>query len=225
MFRKPPEPENRTPRAKRYGWWRMYNGFYDHPKWKVVAKLAEVHITVVHSVAGKLQETANKGKPRGSLADFSLLETSVSLDTPLQDVERIYGVLEGLGWIDREYLVTWDDRQPDKEDPTAAERQRRSRAKKRKFFFVTRDATAASRSKRYRDGLKKKKAASSLTPDQPVTRDVTPKTRLSKKEAPVTALATGETLTWKQAQEAGYRPARQRALPLPPVPLNQRSRR
>jgi hypothetical protein len=25
----------RPAREKRYGWWRKYNGFWDHPKWQV----------------------------------------------------------------------------------------------------------------------------------------------------------------------------------------------
>ena len=28
------------PRPKRYGWLRIYNGFWDHAKWKAVARLA-----------------------------------------------------------------------------------------------------------------------------------------------------------------------------------------
>jgi hypothetical protein len=51
-----------------------------HPKWRVVARHAEVPLTAVHSVVGLLLECANKGKPRGSISDFSVLETAVALD-------------------------------------------------------------------------------------------------------------------------------------------------
>jgi hypothetical protein len=68
------------PRAKRYGWLRIYNGFWDHATWKAVARLAQIHVTVVQRVVGKLLECGNKGRPRGSIADFSILETAVALD-------------------------------------------------------------------------------------------------------------------------------------------------
>jgi hypothetical protein len=68
------------PRPKRYGWLRIYNGFWDQAKWKAVARLAQIHVTAVHSVVGKLFECGNKGRPRGSIADFSILETAVALD-------------------------------------------------------------------------------------------------------------------------------------------------
>lgn len=121
----------RRPSEKRYSWLRIYNGFWDHPKWRVVARLAEAHVTHVHSIAGKLLESANRGRPRGSIADFSTLECAASLDLGPEQVKRVYGVLEEMAWIDREYLTTWDERQPDKEDPTNADRQQRYRDRKR----------------------------------------------------------------------------------------------
>lgn len=38
-------------------------------------------------------------------------------------------MFEQMEWIQGDYLSTWDERQPDKEDPTAAERQQRRRDK------------------------------------------------------------------------------------------------
>jgi hypothetical protein len=56
---------------------------------------------------------------------------------PVENVARIYAALEEVGWIDQEYLVTWDERQPDKEDPTAALRQQRRREKLKKTRLST----------------------------------------------------------------------------------------
>ena len=112
----------RPPWRKRYGWYRLYDGFWRHPKWKVAARLAGgIHVTAAICVVGTLLECANKGKPRGCVEDYSFEEAAASLDLETQDVERIYGALEGMGWIDRAFLVTWDERQPDNEDPTAAD--------------------------------------------------------------------------------------------------------
>jgi hypothetical protein len=195
-----PTKPMRPPWKKRYGWLRLYNDFSTHSKWRVVRRLARVHITVVKCVVIDLLIAANKGRPRGSIAEFSVLECADGNETTTDKVERVYAVLQGLGWIDQEHLVTWDERQPDKEDPTAADRQARRRQKIRE---------------------------QNQPQNRPSHRDVTPRQDKTQtlSAAPVSALATGETLTWKQAQEAGYRPARQRSLPLPPVPLNQRGNR
>jgi hypothetical protein len=50
---------------------------------------------------GTLLECANNGEPRGCVEDYSFEEASATLDLEVQDVERIYGALEGMGWIDR----------------------------------------------------------------------------------------------------------------------------
>jgi hypothetical protein len=151
-------------------WLRIFNDFWDHPKWRVVARLAGVRITEVHSIAGKLLVAANKGKPRGPIADFSVLECAAALDLVPDEVTRVCHTLEGMGWSDRDYLTTWDDRQPDKDDPTAAERQQRAREKKREQNHC------ASH------------------------RDVTPKTQTSKQEGEVVELSTGEQVSWAGAR-------------------------
>jgi hypothetical protein len=62
-----------------------------------------------------------------------LIDCGAALDIEPDKVGEVYRKLEELGWIDQDYLVTWDERQPDKEDPTAAERQRRRRREKLKL--------------------------------------------------------------------------------------------
>jgi hypothetical protein len=196
----------RPPWRKRYGWYRLYYGFWRHPKWKVAARLAGgIHVTAAICVVGTLLECANKSKPRGCVEDYSFDEAAASLDLETQDVERVYGALEGMGWVDRAFLVTWDERQPDNEDPTAAERMARMRMRKRQ------NPALGKSEQNQRESLRV-----TLRPDS-----------VSKKErgGEITPLAPGATVTWKQAQEAGYVPAKQRSLPLPPVPLNQRGNR
>ncbi len=123
----------KQPRIKHYGWWRQYNGFRSHPKWKAVADKVGVPQAFVTAVVGWLLEDANKSKPRGSIVDFSALECSSTTGIPLETVGRIYLVLENdMHWIEQEYLVTWDERQKEIEDATNAARQKRLRDKRRK---------------------------------------------------------------------------------------------
>ena len=80
-------------------------------------------------IAVALLRTANRSRPRGWVRDFSVIDCGAALDIEPDKVGEVYRKLEELGWIDNDYLVTWDERQPDKEDPTAADRQRRRREK------------------------------------------------------------------------------------------------
>lgn len=112
-------------------WFRLFVGFADHPKWRRVAKDADADPAVVIATVVKLLETANAGRPRGSVADFSPEEWSLSLGIDRKIIDRIWHALEAIGWIDREYVTKWDTWQPDKEDPTHRERQTRYRERKR----------------------------------------------------------------------------------------------
>lgn len=127
-WRKPPPT---PPHLRRYGWLRLYSDFPAHPKWRVIAIKTALPVHQVLAVATVLLCKANVGQPRGSLADFSPLECGAALDMPAENVARIYAAAEELGWIDQDFLVKWDERQPDREDPTNAERQRRYKAKRR----------------------------------------------------------------------------------------------
>src|SRR5258708_28342339 len=93
---------------KRYGWLRLYDNFPAHPKWRVVAVRTGLPVHQVIAVATVLLCKANGARPRGSLAEFSPLECGPSLDMLPGSVARIYAALEELGWIDQEYLTTWD---------------------------------------------------------------------------------------------------------------------
>lgn len=186
-------------RAKRYGWLRLYNDFSGHPLWRLIAMEAQVSLGDVESIVIRILISANKGKPRGSIADFSCNRAAADLGINPSEVVRTYQALEQNGWIEKEYLTAWDDRQPDKEDGTNAQRQARYRSKRRQERGIIEESNAVT----------------SVT--------VTPKTQTkTKQEASIRKLATGQTVTWKELQESGYVPPRQRSLPLPPVPLKKK---
>ena len=121
------------PKERQHFWFRQYFGFWDHPKWEVVARHAQVPTLVAGAIANKLCECAGKGRPKGSLDKWSAAECAASLklwqlEMDARDVDRVYGALEAFGWIDQGFIPEWYERQPD--DPTAAERQTRWRAKR-----------------------------------------------------------------------------------------------
>jgi hypothetical protein len=116
-------------RVRRYDWFRLYNDFLGHPKFRYVARQCGMSICEVSMIAIALLRTANRSRPRGWVRDFSVIDCGAALDIDPDKVGEVFRKLEELGWIDHDYLATWDERQPDKEDPTNAERQRRHRDK------------------------------------------------------------------------------------------------
>lgn len=126
---KQPQLPQQPPREKRYGWCRLYNDFSDHPKWRLVSARAGVHLAFVQAIVIKILTTAAKARPRGFLGNFDMDECAIATGVPVERVARVYRTLMQIGWIEDDHIADWLDRQPDSEDPTAAERQRNRRAR------------------------------------------------------------------------------------------------
>lgn len=118
-------------REKRYGWYRKYEGFVGHKKWRLVSQRSGVHLAFVHVIIDMLFETASKARKRGLIEDFDFDECAIATDIPADQVAAVTRTLMEIGWIEQEYIVDWLDRQPDHEDPTATDRQRNKRARDR----------------------------------------------------------------------------------------------
>lgn len=117
-------------KVKRYGWYRTYEDFIAHPKWRLVAAKAGVPLTEVHSMAQALFSCASKNRKNGWIANFDPFECAIMLDIAPEHVASIYRTFEEIDWVVDGYIVDWADRNPDQEDPTAADRQRNARARK-----------------------------------------------------------------------------------------------
>lgn len=194
----------KRPRAKRYGWFRLYNDFAGNQKWRAISRNTKVPQAEVEAIVLRMLIRANSGKPRGNISGFSCEDAAADIDIDLSEVVKVYQALENKGWIDREYLVKWDDRQPDKEDPTNAERQ-----------------------ERYRNGKKKERGVAAetrntVTSVTAVTNNTQDLDTDSKKKAGVTKMSTGQQVTWKELQESGYVQPRQGSLPLLPVVMKKK---
>jgi|GEM_PF-2848284 len=134
MNRPPPPPSQpeiipRKSRDRTYGWCRLYNDFTGHKKWRLIAAMSGVPLVAVHAIVAAMFNQANKSKPRGSLAEFSVEECAIALDVQPEHVARIYRALEERGWIEQDFIGTWYERQPDSNDPTATLRKRAERAR------------------------------------------------------------------------------------------------
>jgi hypothetical protein len=125
-------------------WWRAHHGLVCHPKWLSLARKAEVTVPVAFSVVMWLLECASKSKPRGSIDDFSASSCSAYLNIEEGEILRVRNALEFMGWIDQNQIVSWDEWQPDREDPNAAERKAAERKRKKEAIGSVTDGHATS---------------------------------------------------------------------------------
>jgi hypothetical protein len=118
-------------RGRQFPWFRLYSDFTRHPRWTVVARLAHARRSEVIAIAIDLLCAANRARPRGSLMNMNVADCGAALTLAHDTVCRVYAALESVGWIQQDFIVTWDERQPEREDHTAAARMKRYRDRKK----------------------------------------------------------------------------------------------
>lgn len=121
------------PTLRRYTWSRLHADLLDDNRWPLVAKRASASLPIVEAMIVRLENHANRSRPRGYVGDFSIEGMAARWNIEADVIARIYAELErsDIGWIDQEQLVTFWDRNPDIVDDTAAERQQRARDRKK----------------------------------------------------------------------------------------------
>jgi hypothetical protein len=129
------QPMAKRLRKRNFTWCRRPNRFSDNPRWRVVAKSTGIGLAAVIAFVNRLEElgndAANRGDHRGSVAEFNAQEFAAALDISVEEVKALYACLEhsDIGWIADGVIADFQDRNPDQEDPTASERQRRRRSR------------------------------------------------------------------------------------------------
>lgn len=106
----------------RYDWWRAHHGLPGHPKWRAVARTAQVPVSVAFHIVMCLLDTASRGQPRGSIGDFKPFDCAGIVDVPVDKVDRVVEVLRDIHWLEGHMVSEWDGRQPQREDANAARR-------------------------------------------------------------------------------------------------------
>ena len=124
-------------KAKReWHWCRRHNGFSDMPIWKLVARRANTTLVTVLAFVNRLEELANsagnvEGRERGSVETFDPEEFGLALDIQTEEAARIFAALEDekVNWIAFDHLVTFYDRNKDREEDAEAVRSRKRRSR------------------------------------------------------------------------------------------------
>lgn len=117
-------------------WFRAWAGLSTDPKYLVVMRSTGADGAQVLGIWVALMDHASQARPRGSIEHFDLETYSAFAGI---DPERVRSVVAALGpdgplsrpLHDGARLASWETRQPANSDSTAAERQRRHRAKKK----------------------------------------------------------------------------------------------
>lgn len=112
-------------------WYRRYHGTCADPKLRLVARTAKVPTPfAIAAWDACLEFASDRDDERGSIAGFSAELLAVTIDIETEDAERLLAAFRLRGMILADDTVkAWSKRQPN--DPTAAERMRRYREKKR----------------------------------------------------------------------------------------------
>jgi hypothetical protein len=135
-------------RHRQWHWCRRDNGFSDLPRWRLVAERLRMPVYQVVAFVHRLDELANAaaniGHARGHVGHFSAAEFGAALGMPAEEAARIFAALEApdIGWVAYDHVADFYDRNPDREDDTAAERKRRQRARERGLKELARQAAA-----------------------------------------------------------------------------------
>jgi hypothetical protein len=118
---------------KRYSWSRLHTDLLDDFRWSLVAKRANAPLPLVEAVLIRLENHANRSRPRGHVGDFSAEGVAARWNVEADLIGRIFAELEApdIGWIDQDQIVSFWDRNPDIVDDTAADRQQRARDRKK----------------------------------------------------------------------------------------------
>lgn len=110
---------------RRYGWYRTYEDFVGHAKWRMVATRAGVHLSFVHTIVQSMFQAASKARAEGYLGGWHPEVCAAQTDIDAKDVSAVHRVLVDIGWLNQHVIVDWADRNP--RDKTATDRQRNKR--------------------------------------------------------------------------------------------------
>lgn len=113
-------------------WWRAHHGLPFDPKFATIARKAQVSRMTVVAAWVAVLDFASQANPRGSVVGIDIEVFSAGFDEEIETIERILAGFREKGMIDESESVTaWAKRQPKREDPTSADRQRKHREQTR----------------------------------------------------------------------------------------------
>jgi hypothetical protein len=127
-------------KLRRFIYYRNRHARLDDPRLRLAAKIAGAPLYLVEAFVQRLDMFASANTPRGSLEGLSIEALAEHWTVREELLARLYAALEEprVGWIDQDYVVDFWSENPDTDDPTANERQDRSRKFRKAFDELAR---------------------------------------------------------------------------------------
>lgn len=110
-------------------WFRYHHGTQQDAKLSMIAKQLGVRRCEMTAVWDELMDFASRNVTRGHTVNIDLEVIAFTQEISIENVRKIYHALEEKDVIVNGVLASWEKRQPTREDPTAAERQKEKRAR------------------------------------------------------------------------------------------------
>ena len=113
-------------------WFRSWHGAPTDNKWLLIARRAGVVPGMVSALVWALLDHASQAEERGSVLNFDVETYCAFSGFEEADIRKVMKALSAKGIVDADgFLAAWDRRQPKREDPSAGERKRRERDRKK----------------------------------------------------------------------------------------------
>lgn len=126
-------------------WFRWHHGSVTDPKFALVARKANVRLGDVIAVWAYVLETASAATARGSFGDIDCEAIDCMLGMDDGSTDAILNAMQERSLIDGGAVLSWEKRQPKREDETAAERKRRQREREHEIEVAASVTSSASR--------------------------------------------------------------------------------
>jgi len=131
-------------------WFRLWHDMPTDPKWKTIARVSGQPISVVIAVSMHYMASASRNVTRGHV-DVTTEDVASALDVTDDVVDAIYTAMQGR-FLDGNRIISWEKRQPKKEDAGSLESRAKSAAeRKRDQRERERQATESSVSRKGHD--------------------------------------------------------------------------
>lgn len=112
-------------------WFRSWHGAPTDPKWRVIAKKADVPTSLVVSFIWALMDRASQSDDRGSFEGVDLEVLADYLDCDETQLKRIVTQCNARNVTCDDRFVSWEKRQPKKEDTGSTQRVQKHRELKK----------------------------------------------------------------------------------------------
>jgi hypothetical protein len=126
------EAAAKAARHRKFSWCRRDNGFSDMPLWRSIARRLDLPLPFVQAFAGRLEEMANAGDPRGYIGDFDAEQAAAAHDIDAATANRIFAELETRRWIVEGHIESFFRRNPDVYEDRDRVNERKKRERERK---------------------------------------------------------------------------------------------